>query len=276
MAAERAAHITLLDGAATVLAGAQTWQAATGLRLGEGALVDTAANCTLLRLEWPDGSLLDLGPSTRIMLAPPGSASAPTPAFYLLQGMAKFSGATGALGWRSSRLEAAAAKGVVVLMVDPLQTVLFAESGAQVVTDRGAARSRNLAAGEQLSMVPGKPAESVARPTAALLGRLPRAFRDSLPPRLATLKLRTTPADAAPPQRYAELQPWLTAEPALRQQFPKRLAGRLADPEFRSAITANLRAHPEWAPLLEPPRPAAAKPAPAKVAASKTEYGVVR
>jgi len=58
---------------------------------------------------------------------------------------------------------------------------------------------------------------------------------------------------ALPKPTYAELEPWLTAEPALRRRFPKRFGARAAEPEFRKALIAHLSSHREWQPVLFPP-----------------------
>jgi hypothetical protein len=59
-----------------------------------------------------------------------------------------------------------------------------------------------------------------------------------------------------PPPSYAVLQPWLVAELPVRQDFPGRFSTRLTERDFHAAVAANLRQHPEWAPLLgaTPPR----------------------
>ena len=80
-AAEPQAVLTLLEGDATVVIGSRAYAAATGAHLGTGAIVETDAKATLLRLEWPSGAVLDLGPATRVMLR--------LPQVYLLQGWAK-------------------------------------------------------------------------------------------------------------------------------------------------------------------------------------------
>ena len=62
--------MTVLEGEATLTVGARAQVAVVGARLPAGTLVETELASPLLRLEWPDGSLLDLGPATRVMLRP--------------------------------------------------------------------------------------------------------------------------------------------------------------------------------------------------------------
>ena len=95
-AAEPQAVLTLLEGEATLVIGARAYAAAVGARLGAGVLLETDAKASLLRLEWPNGTVLDLGPATRVMVRPPAvAAGKPVPysnysnyPYYLLQGWA--------------------------------------------------------------------------------------------------------------------------------------------------------------------------------------------
>ena len=49
---------------------------------------------------------------------------------------------------------------------------------------------------------------------------------------------------------YAELREWLTAEPALRKDFPQRFAARAREAPFREAMLARIGEHHEWERLL--------------------------
>lgn len=250
VAAGPSARLTLLDGAATLHVGAQALRAAEGVQLPDGTLVDTDAACTLLRIEWPDGRVLDLGPDSHAMLAPPLRADGGAPAFYLLRGWAKYSSPVASHGWYSPLLDGAPARGVSVLWVDAGRSQLFAESGAPPTIDRLGGRHRTLTEGAALVASPGRPADLLMGPSPAMLAGLPRTFRETLPRRLDSLKDRVMAARPADPVDYARLAPWLMAEPDLRRDFPRRFAGRLSEREFRAAISANLQHHPEWAPLL--------------------------
>jgi hypothetical protein len=259
VAAEGEARVTVLDGTASLVVGTRSLLAAEGLRLAEGTLVRTDARCQLMRIEWPDGSLLDLGPATLAMLAPPAAVGSER-GFYLLQGWAKFTNPAARRGWAMPMLAGRPAKGAVVLAAGDGLSRCFAETGAQPVLDRGSGRPLALAAGELLGKAAGQPPVLARRLGADLAAQLPRAFRDSLPPRLAALTAvlatrgRDPVAAAGPALTYTELQPWLQAEAPLRQDFAQRFAALLAVPEFRAAVSASLRQHPEWAAALEPQR----------------------
>jgi len=92
------------------------------------------------------------------------------------------------------------------------------------------------------------------RPDPAWLKTVPRAFRDTIALRAARFEGKKLEPAARPAPSYAALAPWLTAEPALRREFPRRLATLAREPAFRAALIQNLVAHPEWEPLLFPER----------------------
>jgi hypothetical protein len=99
------------------------------------------------------------------------------------------------------------------------------------------------------------PAKVQPRPPAGWLARIPRAFRDTLPSRLAQYQGAPPAAKAGPTPAYAAVVPWLVAEPLLRRELPRRWAGWLAEPAFKQAVLARLPQHPEWEPLVRPPPP---------------------
>ena len=255
-AAEPAAVLTLLEGEATLIIGARAQVAVPGARLTAGTLVETDAAAALLRLEWPDGSLLDLGPATRIVLRPAVAGSARGPLFYLLQGWAKQSQSALGAGQLSQAFDVPGFKGVLVSQVDGATAVLFAEAGSQDVAGRrGNGTLLTLRVGEAAVLGSDGTAQKTPRPPAGWLARIPRAFRDTLPPRLAQFKGPAPSLGPRGPLSYAMLQPWLQAESAVRRDFPVRFAELLADRAFRDAINARMDQHPEWEPVLRPPKP---------------------
>lgn len=260
LAAPPAALITILDGQAELLIAARSVVAAEGLRLPEGTLVDTSPRTTLMRLEWPDGSVLDLGPDTRVMLRPGalGRRSEGAPAFYLLQGWAKFRSAVaqGHAGLATARLDVLPAKGSVVAFVEPARTWLFVESGDVRVAERDGKGRHNLAGGASLLQAAQGAPELAPRPPPELLKLVPRGFRDTIAPRAERFKGQPEPTPVAlQAPVYAALQAWLQAEPAVRRDFPRRLAALAREPSFRAAVEAHMRSHPEWEPVLHPPLP---------------------
>lgn len=252
-AAEAPAVLTLLEGEATLVIGARAYAAAPGARLPAGTLIETEPAAALLRLEWPDGTLLDLGPGTRVMLRPPGSKAA----FYLLQGWAKHTQREAVAGHLSPYFEAAPFAGVLVSQLDEAGALVFSEAGGETLQARRGGAPLALKAGQAAQAAPGAQAVLLARPPGSWLSRVPRAFRESIPPRLAVLKGAPPALKAKAPLTYAGLRHWLQAEPLLRREMPERMAELLADRGFRDAVVAALPQHPEWEPLLKPGRASA-------------------
>jgi hypothetical protein len=256
-AAEAPVVLTLLEGEATVVVGSRAFAAMPGARLGAGALIETEATAGLLRLEWPDGTVLDLGPATRVMLR---AATLPTrgPLFYLLQGWAKQSQQAVSAGQSSPAFEVQAFKGVLVSHVDEGQATLFAESGSVSFVARRAGAQLSVRAGEAAVMAANGPPQIMSRPPAPWLKQLPRSFRETLPMRLEQFSKSAPPAwRARAPLTYTALQHWLVAEPAVRRDLPLRFADLLQDRSFKDSVVSRITQHPEWEPVLKPPRPGA-------------------
>ena len=255
-----AALVTIVDGEALLLDGNRSVVAVEGLKVADETLVRTTAKTTLLRVEWPDGSVADFGPDTQAMLNPPGFGlrGGRTPSVYLLRGWLKLSamGSGPAAGLLTPRIDVQPLKGALVVMAVGDETWVFAEGGSATLAERELkpASSPTLKNGEvYLRTGSGKGAVS-PRPSPAQMQRVPRGFRDSLPLRTAALKDKPVQAKAAPPASYADLRDWLVAETALRKTFTKRFAERTKDADFRAGLTQNLAKHPEWEPVLFPER----------------------
>lgn len=251
--------ITQTDGVVSVLQGRDRVAAAAGLPVGPGAIVETGAGTTLLRLESPARAVVDLGPLTRILLAPSGFAAAggQPPALYLLGGWVKLSahGGTPVGGLVAPGLELLPVAGVAVVQVTDDGRTVFAESGTVELRERTTAPNmpRTLRPGEFYSAGREAPGAVQPRPPADWLRRLPALFRDTIPLLRPSVQAAAAPqATPLPRPGYDELAPWLTAEPALRSGFTKRFAAYTRDPAFRAGLASHLAAHPEWKAVLEP------------------------
>jgi len=86
----------------------------------------------------------------------------------------------------------------------------------------------------------------------AFVAAMPRPFRDSLPLRLDQYRDQAVQPKEAPDFTYADVQPWLTAEPWLRRPLVQRWKSKARNPAFRAALIAGLASHPEWDPVLFP------------------------
>lgn len=267
------ALVTILEGDATVIDGIRRYSAVEGQTLAERSLVETGPQTRLLRVEWPDGSVVDFGPDTRAMLTPAGPARGERrgPAFHLLQGWAKQGnlGKAAAAGQQSTAFEVAPFSGWVVSQAQGDRSWLFQESGEAGLTERDVRPLSRLSlkAGEVYTREGRLNGATAPRPTPEQLRAVPRAFRDPLPLRAAQFAGKQPTLRPLPAPGYAELQPWLTAEKPLRADFPRRFAPLARDPAFRRALVDNLAAHPEWKPVLFPEAPK-----PASAAAARAPY----
>jgi hypothetical protein len=264
--------LTLLDGDALVIREALKFPAPEGLRLQSHDIVHTAAGTRLARMEFSDGTVLDLGPGTRLLLrAQHGGSLAGPPAagaragrqrveqIYLSQGWVKLAtpkaGPSALLGFAAPLLDLQRLAGTAVVQAAPDGALLFVETGsADVLAPRGSktARSHKLAAGQAFSARAGEAAVQ-ARPPAALAKGMPRAFADSLPARAARFTGVEVKLPPATDISYDDVAGWInSSERGLRTVFRERWAARAEDPAFRARLVAEIDAHPEWDRLLFP------------------------
>lgn len=251
--------VTIVDGDAAIVREAQRFAAVEGLRLRDDDIVRTGSGTALLRIELPDGTALDLGPATELMLQPRagGRLGERAALLYLARGWLKVSaGAGGAAGLASPLADVRRIEGTAVLRVSPQAALLFVEAGQARVAEAGPGAERPaelaLAAGDAFVRRAGETASAARRPPADLLAGLPRAFADSLPRRAP--RFVATPAAPGPaqPVAFADVAAWIDGEPVLRGHAAQRFASRAGDREFRAALLAGLRSHPEWDRTLFP------------------------
>lgn len=274
--------VTIADGeAAAVLRGTQRHAVAEGLRLQADDIVRTGAGTRLLRIELADGTTLDLGASTELLLQPGAALGGRAAMLYLARGWLKVGARPGAAegldGITAASFDLGKVSGGTVVHLTPQALLVFVESGAAELGERSdgrAGRSQALRDGDAYVRRGQVPGSVMKRPPADLLQELPRGFVDSLPRRAARFQNATVEPGPAEEVGYDEVAGWINGEPALRQAFLPRFAGRARDRQFRAALVAEMRAHPEWDRLLFPekyrPKPvlAAKRPAPAATAAS--------
>lgn len=264
VAADAPGGITILEGEALVYRGAGRVMAAEGLALAPGDIVETAPSA-FLQMEFADRSVAQFGPSTRAFLPPTSERS-----LYLLQGWAKVrlptpEGKAAPLAVRTPWVELQSAPGTVVLHVLPTAQTLFVEGGPVRVGERGAGAAPaplSLGEGSLYQRKAGARGELVSVATSGLLQEMPRPFRDSLPLRAERWRDQAVAPKVAPDFGYADVEPWLKAEPGLRKPLVQRWKAKAREPAFRAALVSNLAAHPEWDRILFPekylPKPTSA------------------
>ena len=265
-ATPRAPLVTILDGDAVLLRDGARLALAEGVRLQTGDLIATGAQAHVLRIEFPGDLAVALGPDTRAMLVT-NLGDASHAGMYLLQGWVKMVAPAGVAGeLRSATADASATEGTLILSVlgaaGETRAQAFVESGSARVQPRApGAALQPLKGGEMLALGPHGARPERSRGTSpAFVQAMPRAFMDPLPLRAAAFDGRDVAPRRLGDMSYADAQPWIDAEPPLREVFAKRWKRLAADPEFRRALAADLKSHPEWTPILSPQAGAAKSP----------------
>jgi len=279
--AEAPAIVTLVEGPAALLRGAGRFALVEGVRVHAGDIVEVPDK-GLVQIEFAGGTRVSLGPQARFHVAAlagaaRGTKEAAVSDFYLLQGWSKF-----ALAPKSAPLRVTtplfgfgSADAVVVLQVQSAEASLFVERGALRLAEGfvRATPSSPVAVGAGQFYVRRADQRGVLqpRPAPGFVAGMPAYYRDNLPERLAGFKDRDVSPRRLGDLAYEEVEPWLKGPPELRRPLIQRMRARAQDPEFRKAVIANMRFHPEWDRILFPekylpkPVPAAdAAPAPAQ------------
>jgi hypothetical protein len=263
------AMATIVDGEAVLVRDSARLLLAEGVRLAKDDIVENTAKGRLVRIEFSDGAMLDLGPNTRVLLAPrlSGDKSRAQPLVHLLNGSAKMSVPKGhppvTDAMSSPAFDVNGLVRSAVFIVQPGEAYAFAEAGELVLREREGAKAgaiRTLKGGEFFAHQGSEQAAITERPTQAFIQRLPRPFLDTLPARAAVFKAREPEPKALGEIAFAEAEAWIDAE-GLRSHFATRWKALAQNPAFREGLAANMRAHPEWDRVLFPekylPKPAA-------------------
>ncbi len=267
--------VTIAEGELMVLRDTREFTAAEGVRLRTDDIVRSREGTRLARIELDNGTVIDIGPATELLLQPRafGSSAERGVSLYLLRGWLKLASAAGqaapATVLAMPQLGVARLAGSVVVHVTPQASLVFVETGKADVSERADGQStaaHSLKDGDAFAARAGQAGAVLRRPPADLIDGLPRAFADSLPRRAARWQNRVTEAGAGNEPAYASVAPWINAEALLRPAFVQRFAPLARDKRFRAGLVAELRAHPEWTRTLFPEK---FKPKPVVTAATR-------
>ena len=260
VAAETTATVTILEGEAALVRGTTRYILAEGVRLQQGDIVHTADK-GLVRLEFNDGSMLDLGPGVRLLTtsaASRKSQSDPGWQHTLLSGFIKLTcGKQAKVSHRLStpQVDLTASNAVAVVQASASDVSLFVESGEALITEpvpKSGNMTVRVKGGDFYTRKNAQKGAIAPRPPQAFIGALPRGFLDTIPSRSARFKERQVAPKRAAEVSYGDIEMWLKAEREMRRFLLRRWQPRARDPEFRSALVANLKHHPEWDPILFP------------------------
>jgi hypothetical protein len=222
-----------------------------------GDLIETGKD-TFARLEFDDGTRLDLGPATRLQVDHPTEVTSDRPALYVLSGWVKlsFDDAKRPRGpaFATPLFDGTDLAGVVLARIEARSGSLFVEQGRARIANRHEHVSPlpALKTGDFVSV--GKDGKALVdtRPSHEFVDQMPNAFRDSIPSRLTRCRERDVVARTLGEFSYSEVEPWVNAELSIRRQFVHTWRAKADDPAFRLELTAKLRLHPEWGPVLFP------------------------
>lgn len=258
--------VTIKEGDLVVLRETREFAATEGLRLRADDIVRSRETTRLARIELDDGTVLDLGPATELLLQPRAFATASERglSLYLLQGWLKLGTAPSKnasnVMLAMPQLGLARIGGSVVVRATPQASLVFVETGRTDVFERAEgqrADPHSLKDGDAFAARAAQPGARLRRPPADLIDGLPRAFADSLPRRAALWQGRVVEAGAGSEPAYASVAPWINAEALLRPSFVQRFAPLARERGFRASLVTELRAHPEWTRVLFPEKPKA-------------------
>jgi hypothetical protein len=222
---DAAPTVTLVEGKSTLASGVRGYIPVPGVQLRQCDIVQTGPE-SLVQVEFPDGSRIELGPDSRFlsdMPTPAGSARAVGP-YFLRSGWLKLTVAKrdNAPPYRINTpyFDLVMNSGVAVLNVADGGR-FFIEQGSALALDlsgtRGGGARTNVTANQTYSR---KSAESrpvvVSRADPAFVKSMPPSFRDTLPAMYAKVKGRVAQPKPAPDYDYAEVSAWLNSHPELQ------------------------------------------------------------
>jgi hypothetical protein len=242
--------LTLLkDTPLHVIRGVSMLQGVEGMRLRQGDILETGpAPTAQAQLEFTGGAIVELGPSTQVLLLSQTAASAET---AMLAGWLKGETTAGTARYASPLVTATTKGGNLLLHITADNAEVFVEKGAASVGIGGAGATPSSAEKIFFTRKAGKPIAAAGRPSPEFIGAMPVSFRDEFPSRLARF------AGAKPPVpkndhdvSYADVERWLTS--GWGRSLVVRFKPRIQDSAFRQAIEAHIAALPGWEPVLHP------------------------
>jgi hypothetical protein len=251
-AAQGVGSLTFLEGTARVLRGTSVLRGAEGVGLKQGDIIESSDK-GFVQLEFAGGVVVALGPSSRVYIFRAGGKGGAE--LVLLGGWLKGeSGATaGNYRYATPQLSAATGNGTILLHDYGDACDAFVESGsANIGEEAGARKGVPGKAGTFFSRRAGREISSAPRPTQAFIDAMPKAFKDTLPPRASRFAGKSIEAKEDHAVTYAEVRPYLTMPAGWRHGLVERFQPRLSDPEFRKQLEAHVNEYPEWDLILHP------------------------
>ncbi|MGC1650049.1 MAG: hypothetical protein WA741_29850, partial [Candidatus Sulfotelmatobacter sp.] len=238
-AAQDVGSVTFLEGSLRIIRGTAAFQAAEGMRLRQGDIIESSDQ-GFTQLEFVGGAIVALGPLSRMYvfrhrMGGKSGSDASEAELVLLSGWLKGQSGThaGLYRYESPMLAATTGNGTVVFHNNASGCEVFVESGTaaigEVSPDGIVGKPTAGNAGQFFSRRRGKTLVNSSRPSALFVEAMPRSFRDALPSRLAHFGGRPVEPKAQHQVSYLEIQSWLTMPLAWRRGFVYRFEPRLRD-----------------------------------------------
>jgi hypothetical protein len=218
IAAHCAPTVTITEGPASIVSGAAAYLTAPGMRLQTCDIVRTGAQA-IVQLEDDDGGQILIGPDSLFVVDLPSGGEGVVGPHFLISGWAKVTVPKRDKAPRyqimTPHVELSTPAGVIALRAASDGSEFFVELGDAVTTSTGARTT--VGAGRLFARKAGAGRGAVAdNLKSAFVQAMPRAFRDTLPTRLAAVKANNPRARPAPDFNPADVQGWLRSAPELQ------------------------------------------------------------
>jgi hypothetical protein len=216
-------------------------------------MVETGPGAFLV-LQLQGGSLMGIGPSSGVYWLPHAAVAT----LVVQKGWVKADSRAEAISVLGPRGGIRSQRAVVILHADEHSDAVFDEQGpgTLLLSDTAAThpgkptRPNQFFVWEQRSQ-----AVLMPHPSPDFLASMPIAFRDNLPQMTTAQLPKPIEPKVVRKVTYLDIQSWLALPPDWRTGFVTRFRNRLKDPAFFAAMDAHLSLHPEWKPILHPPKP---------------------
>lgn len=246
--------LTYVDGEGILTRALFRHKISEGLSLEKNDIIELGMQSQAI-LEFDNGTILGLGPGTRIMLlAVPIKSSTNFDVFLLAGQLKMFTANSTSHRISSSTLSSVAMKeGVLVITQDTNTAMVFVEKGD--VASISPTKKDNpylLKNGNLYLAKTGQKAEVLPRPSTDFIAGLPRMFLDNLPSRKDKFKDKKIEPKKLQEFDYNDVEAWLKTSPEIRKVLVQKWKVKANDSLFRKALIDNLRFHPEWDRILFP------------------------
>ena len=248
------AVVSIADGGPfTLIRGDEVKQGSKGVTLAAGDMIETGPGAFLV-LQLQGGSLIGIGPSSGVYLLPRVAIAT----LVVQKGWVKADSRAESISLLGPRAGIRSQRAVVILHADEHSDALFDEQGPGTLLLHDTAAnhiSKQTKPNQFFVREQRSDAVLLPHPSPGFLATMPIAFRDSLPQ--TTAAQLPKPIEPQPVRKvtYPDIQSWLIVPPDWRTGFISRFRNRLKDPAFFAAMDAHLSLHPEWGPILHPPKP---------------------